>query len=157
MSKKLILPRTQRPRELSAFGRPHGIYMLTFWALPIERLPECSVCSDFKGVKTFATILLHFFLKTGKFYAVFCTYEGRAGGLKLFLLWDIPFPKSSNYNTICSKLRLNSQLPQSCRHCFPNQHQQVRRWDLCHPESLYSSLKINKQHIFQALKEKGYV
>ena len=125
-----------------------------FWKAPWD------IYVDFLGktwVKTFATILLHFFLKTGKFYAVFCTYEGRAGGLKLFLMWDLSFPKSSNYNTICSKLRLNSQLPQSCRHCFPNQHQQVRRWDLCHPESLYSSLKINKQHIFQALKEKGYV
>ena len=89
---------------------------------------------------------------------VFCTYEGRAGGLKLFFLWDFPFPKSSNYNTICSKLWLNnSQLPQSCRHCFPNQHQLAWSWDLCHLESLYSSLNINKQHIFQALEEKGYV
>ena len=153
-----MLPKAQRTRELSAFGKPHRIYMLTIWALPVERLQECSVRSDFKGVKTFATILLHFFLQKGKFYAVFCIYEGRAGGLKLFFLWDFPFPKSSNYNTICSKLWLNnSQLPQSCRHCFPNQHQQVWSQDLCHLESLYSSLNINKQHIFQALEEKGYV
>ena len=116
----------------------------------------CALIS--RGSKPLPRYFCTFFLQKGKFYAVFCTYEGRAGGLKLFFLWDFPFPKSSNYNTICSKLWLNnSQLPQSCRHCFPNQHQLAWSWDLCHLESLYSSLNINKQHIFQALEEKGYV
>ena len=85
-----MLPKAQRTRELSAFGKPHRIYMLTIWALPVERLQECSVRSDFKGVKTFATILLHFFYR--KESSTQCSVHMRAGrGVKTILFVGLPF------------------------------------------------------------------
>ena len=106
---------------------PIGYICWLFGHCPLNacRNALCALIS--RGSKPLPRYFCTFFIERKVLRSVLYIW-GQGGGLKLFFLWDFPFPKSSNYNTICSKLWLNnSQLPQSCRHCFPNQHQQVWR------------------------------